>query len=137
MRFRLPHTTCLFLLGLALLPAAPSLAVDVAVSGIDDELLSNVQSTASMTRLKALEAPSRSYLARLVDQAGRDAKKALEPFGLYNARVQGDITETDDSPAVSFSITPGPQTMLDTVTVRFFRGSEAVAAPTWSCRWLW
>lgn len=125
----LRHLIPVYLLAIALLPVSRVLALEVTVAGIEGELLNNVRSTASMMRLKELDAPNRGYLARLVAKSSQDAMEALEPFGYYNASVKSKIAGSGKTSSVSFTIAPGPQTKLDAVTVRFFRGPDPVPNP--------
>ena len=78
------------LLALATLVALPAAAVqirEVRIAGVEDELADNVRGRISLAQHPPSETLTEARLEYLVEQAPEEARRALEPFGYYDAEV--------------------------------------------------
>ncbi len=112
--------------------AAQTLRVDI--SGIEGELLKNVELFLSISRaarqadkgiLSNLTQPDESSnpqldnrtIRRMHQQAGEEIRRALQPFGYYSPAIEADLEKTDGRWLASYAIEPGPPTRLRTVAI--------------------
>jgi translocation and assembly module TamA len=95
---------------LALLASLPATAVqlrEVRVSGVDDELEDNVRGRLSLSQHPPTETLTEARLAYLIDQAPAEVRRALEPFGYYDAEVTVRPRRTGAQVRVDVRVRPG------------------------------
>jgi translocation and assembly module TamA len=81
----------------------------VEVIGVTGDAQANIRASLSLTRLpKAARAElSEARLAYLLRRAPDEARRALEPYGYYDARVESDVQRSADGVVVVLTVTPG------------------------------
>jgi translocation and assembly module TamA len=111
------------------LPAqqAAEVRLAVEVTGIDGALKRNVESLARIvTAARATVRPGHVY--RLYEQAPAEIERALQPFGFYHPTIRSSL-DTESSPwKASFTVDPGPPTLITRLDVRVTGGAEADSA---------
>jgi translocation and assembly module TamA len=92
--------------------------LEIVVSGIDGDALKNVQSTLVLPAgLTEEETVDRLWLDRFAQQAGDTVRKALEPFGYYNAQTVVKVEANGERYRLLVFVTPGEPVRLTEVTV--------------------
>ncbi len=111
----------LLCLALWLAPAAPlhaADAVEIVVSGIEDDALTNVQESlvlpAGLVRDGKVD---RLWLERFAKQAAEKTRTALEPFGYYQAQVTVAVEPAGEGYRLLVKVAPGEPVRLTGVTV--------------------
>ncbi|MDD2272584.1 MAG: autotransporter assembly complex protein TamA [Desulfuromonadaceae bacterium] len=132
LKIRLSHTECgahqqksffllLVLLTLTLLLARPlyaAEAVEIVVSGIEGAALKNVQAALTLPSGVVREGVVQQlWLQRFAQQTDEIAKRALEPFGYYNATVTTTIEPAGAGYHLLVKVEPGQAALLTTVSV--------------------
>jgi len=90
--------------------------VSVSITGVEDELLSNVRGFLPLYRFNDKEAPSAGRLRFLHAQAEEKIQEALAPYGYYRAAVAPTLENLDGIWQATYAIEPGepiPLTMVD------------------------
>lgn len=96
------------LLACALLaaPVARAARVSVSVDGVDDALKQAVLAGVEVQQYAARDV-TEAQLRRLYESAPAQARRALEPYGYYNARVDGELRRTEGGWQVVLHVAPG------------------------------
>ena len=113
---RVGRLVCL-LLGLWV-ARAESLTLDVQVEGLEGRELSAVLSALDLEQEKATPDLLASRVRRLYERAADQVLAALEPFGLYRARVSGELQEGEETWVARFAIEPGEPVRIESLSVR-------------------
>lgn len=92
-RFCGQYFLALFLLSISYNLYADHLTVHISISGVEDELLKNVQAYLSIDMQKKHPRLSDGRVQRLHKQAPDEIKRALQPFGYYNVNVTPKLTQ--------------------------------------------
>lgn len=95
--------------------AAPDLEVEI--NGVKDERLENVRQLLSIEQQKAEENLTPARIRRLHQQAEAEIQQALEPFGYYRVRVNGELQETEKGWLARYRIEPGPQIKISRLQI--------------------
>ena len=128
----LPQTDSLFrystrvaLVLFVLLHAPAALAQDdakptvfVSITGVKDELLSNVQGFLPLYRFNEKESPSEGRVRFLHAQAEEKISQALAPFGYYKPTVTPTLELVDGVWQATYAIKRGERIPLSTVDVK-------------------
>ena len=110
---RLRRLITLFLL----LPLAAQAGVTLVVKGVDDPLKAAVRSGVELSQY-ATRPVSEAQIRRLYEQAPDQVQGALEPYGYYDASVQGSLTRTGtDDWRVVLTVVPGEPVRVTAVHV--------------------
>jgi translocation and assembly module TamA len=91
----------------AALPVAAVQLREVRVVGVDDELEANVRGRLSLSQHPATETLTEARLEYLVERAPEEARRALEPFGYYDAEVNVRPRRQGQSVRVEVRVAPG------------------------------
>ncbi len=105
--------------GVVSVPALPATEPEIEIEGIGGDPAQNVRGFLSL-RATPCDAPPWRLRARF-RKADQEIRKALEPFGYYRPKVQGEwFPATKDSACwhARFRIDPGPQVRLRHVDVQ-------------------
>src|SRR5690348_3654972 len=103
---------------LLLLPLAAQAGVRLAVKGVDDPLKSAVQAGLTLSQY-ANRPVSEAQIRRLYEDAPDEVRTALEPYGYYEAAVQGALTRTGaDDWQVTLTVRPGEPVRIGEVRVK-------------------
>ncbi len=99
--------------------AAGSGAVQVRISGVEGELRGNVEAALAVPEGMVKDGEmNRLWLRRFIDQAPRNVRKALEPFGHYHADVTVTPLRQDEGGAtIEVDIVPGPAVTIAGVSI--------------------
>ncbi len=91
--------------------------VSVSITGVEDELLSNVRGFLPLYRFDGKEAPSVGRLRYLHEQSEEAISQALAPFGYYRPTMTLSLEEIDDVWQAVYIIEPGDRIPLKTVDI--------------------
>ncbi|MBS0557398.1 MAG: outer membrane protein assembly factor [Proteobacteria bacterium] len=93
---------------MAVLAAAPALAgvLSVRIDGVDDPLKAAVVAAAEITQYQNKDITA-AQAQRLYTNAGEQIDKALEAFGYYNAKTDGELKETPQGWDAVIHVQPG------------------------------
>jgi translocation and assembly module TamA len=101
-----------------MLVAAPVWAdVDVSVSGLSGDELSNVEQRLSIKTLSDREDFDELLVQRLHQQAESDIRSALQPFGYYTPTINSTLTGGPKDWKAHYDIQLGPQTHLRNIDI--------------------
>lgn len=113
---------------LLLLPLAAHAGVRLTIKGIDDPLKSAVQGSLTLSQY-AKRPVSDAQIRRLYDDAPDEAREALEPYGYYEASVQGALTRTGaDDWQVTLTVKPGEPVRITEVHVKLDEAAQTIPA---------
>jgi len=102
-----------------------TVTVSVSISGVEDELLTNVQGFLPLYRFDGEEAPSPGRLRLLHGQADEAIDQALAPFGYYRPTVTSSLQVTDGVWQAAYSIEPGDRIPIETVDIEVTGEAES------------
>ncbi|MEI7036595.1 outer membrane protein assembly factor [Fulvimonas yonginensis] len=112
---------------LLLLPLAARAGVTLVVQGVDDPLKTAVRDGVELSQY-ATRPVSEAQIRRLYEAAPGQVRTALEPYGYYDAAVQGSLTRTGtDAWRVVLRVSPGEPVRISDVQVTL--DEEALAVP--------
>lgn len=128
---RHPHRRLILVrLGLAVsLLLSPLLAhagVQLAVDGVGDDLKAAVSAGVELSQYARRDV-SEAQVRRLYERAPAQVKTALEPYGYYDATVEGELVQTGKDWRVTLHVTPGEPVRVTAVDLRL--DPEAAAIP--------
>ncbi|MBL0225708.1 MAG: outer membrane protein assembly factor [Geobacteraceae bacterium] len=110
--------TCLLLWLTLALPLHAAEPLEVIVSGIEGAALKNVQESLGLPSGLVRDGQvDRLWLERFARQAGDSARTALEPFGLYQARVTTAVEKNGERYRLLVSVVPGEAARLTDISV--------------------
>ena len=95
-----------------------AVVLDVAVSGLDQEMSANVLARLGIYQQRENPKFSVGEMRRLHRKAGADIKAALEPLGYYGSEVESALVAVDGVWHASYIVTPGEPVLVHSVTVR-------------------
>lgn len=129
-----PFWFACLLLAMVLPAVADEQQIEVAISGVEGEVLENVRSflgilqlqprqgiLAGLTEIGRAEEPvkiTERLVRRLHKKAPAEIRQAMQPFGYYQAEIEDRLTETKQGWLAEYDIQPGPKTLLDLVEIR-------------------
>lgn len=122
LRLRLPRV--LACLALIVTSAAGAAELKVEVEGLPAEQTRNVLAYLSIDRERESPQLQEGRLRRLHEQAPAEIRRALTPFGLFRADVEGELTEVNGNWLARYRVEPGEVIPIGTVDVRV-EGEEA------------
>ena len=99
--------------------------VSVTITGVEDELLSNVRGFLPLFRFDDKEAPSVGRLRYLHGQSEEAILQALAPFGYYRPTVVLDLEEIDGVWQATYTIEPGDRIPIKSVDVKISGEAES------------
>jgi translocation and assembly module TamA len=112
---------------LLLLPLAAQAGVRLTVKGLDDPLKAAVQAGVEMSQY-ANRPVSEAQIRRLYDEAPDEVRKALEPYGYYDASVQGTLSQAGaDDWQVTLTVKPGEPVRITEVQVKLDEAALKIA----------
>ncbi len=114
--------TCL-LLGLAV-TTAEAFTLDVRVEGVEGRELAAVLAALDLEREKETPDLLASRVRRLYERGAEQVLGALEPFGLYRARVTGELREDGEAWVAHFVVDPGEPVRIEALSVRVTGAGE-------------
>jgi translocation and assembly module TamA len=113
---------------LLLLPLVAHAGVRLTVKGVDDPLKSAVQAGLALSQY-ANRSVSEAQIRRLYEDAPGEVREALEPYGYYEASVQGSLTRTGtDDWQVTLTVKPGEPVRITEVHVKLDEAALAIPA---------
>lgn len=126
-------TVCLFLLSVCSQALAQNeneatATVSVSISGVEDELLSNVQGFLPLFRFDGEEAPSVGRLRFLHAQSEETIPQSLAPFGYYRPIVESTLEQTDSVWQATYTIDPGEPIPVTSVNIKVTGEAESEPA---------
>ena len=107
----------LFTAGLAQSQTEAPATVFVSITGVEDELLTNVQGFLPLYRFNEKDAPTVGRLRHLHGQSSEAISQALAPFGYYRPTTTLSLEEIDGVWQASYEINPGDQITISMVDV--------------------
>ncbi|HEV2538972.1 MAG TPA: autotransporter assembly complex family protein [Frateuria sp.] len=113
---------------LLLAPLAARAGVTLVIQGVDDPLKAAVQGGVELTQY-AKRPVSEAQIRRLYEEAPDQVREALEPYGYYDAGVQGSLTRTGaEDWRVVLEVVPGEPVRIGAVDVKIDAEAMKVAA---------
>jgi translocation and assembly module TamA len=114
-----PRRFAITLLALLLAPlAAPALAaVRVEITGVSDDVASNILAYLSFERYKESDDLTPQMVERLQERSEREVRAAMKPFGFYAPAITSRVERDDDDYLVYIEVTPGEPVVIDKVEV--------------------
>ena len=138
MALNLPmHRLALALLvsAMFLLPRSAAAAVEITLNGISGPIQTSVRNSLSLERDKESPFLDRYLVRRLYRKGIDEIRKALRPFGYYQAKVEGDLTREDETWKVVYRIRPGPPVRVTKLEVAIVgQGGSDEALRRWRSR---
>lgn len=95
-----------------------ALTVSISITGVEDELLSNVQGFLPLYRFNGKEAPSVGRLRHLHGQSPEKIRQALAPFGYYRLTMSDSLEKVEGVWQATYAIEPGARIPIKTVDIR-------------------
>jgi translocation and assembly module TamA len=86
--------------------SASAAKVDIDIEGLKDELKDAAKANLSLQQYEDREATP-AQIRRLYKSAEQEIRKAIEPYGYYNPKVEGNLEETPQGFKAVFRVTPG------------------------------
>jgi len=80
----------------------------VVIEGVDSQQQQNIRTMLGLESLHKKEITHESRLRYLFSKADADIKKALQPFGYYQPKIESQLQTGDDQWVAKFIIDPGP-----------------------------
>ena len=101
-------------------PSRTRPSVEVVIQGVEDELLENVKAYLGLYKKRKDPRLTELWIKRLHKRATEDIQQALQPFGYYNAAVEGTLVKNPDGKwLATYKITPGPQVKISQVDLKW------------------
>src|SRR5690606_880157 len=125
-RLRRGFTACCLALVFASGAGAAPLR-EVVVRGVDGDAQANVEASLSLTRLPASARAglSEARLSYLLRRAPEEARRALEPYGFYDAKIESDVQRGAQGVSVVLTIQPGEPVLVAAADVALDGAAEA------------
>ena len=111
------HALMPIALAVLLAPALARAGVTLKVEGVDDELRQAVSAAVRLSQYAKREV-SAAQVRRLYAMAPGEARKALQPYGYYDAKVDAHLQQHGSDWAVTLKITPGAPVIVRSVDIR-------------------
>jgi translocation and assembly module TamA len=99
---RLARLACLLLLT----AAADAAQVEITIDGLNDELQEAAKANLSLQQYAGREATP-AQIRRLYNTGREEIRKAIEPYGFYNSKVDAKLEEAPKGFHAVFHVTPG------------------------------
>ena len=122
---RLRRRLSTLLLPLLLLASQAHAGVQLAVDGVEDPLRSAVVAGVELSQY-ANRGVSDAQIRRLVERAPDQARKALEPYGYYDAAVTGDLQQIGKNWRVTLHVKPGEPVRITAVELQLDRDAAGL-----------
>ena len=108
-----------WLLAIALSMARPCGAVELSIQiqGIEGELAEAARANLELQQFTDRDTTP-TQIRRLFARGDEQIREALEPFGYYNATVNGNLELTDTGYRATFRVEPGPRVVVTKSDVR-------------------
>lgn len=115
----------LTLLPLLLAPWLAHAGVQLVVEGVDDPLKLAVTSGVDVSQYANRDV-TEAQVKRLYNQALDQAKSSLEPYGYYEAQVQGQLDPVGNDWRVTLHVTPGPPVTVTAVDLKLDKDAASI-----------
>ncbi len=133
---KLLRVTLLLTAGLLALPAWGD-TLEFTVKGVEEPLLSNVESRITPFRVAGNNRLSRRRLAEHQEDAERRATSALRPFGYYHAQVDSELVANGDADwKIILRIEKGPPVLISSLSLEITGpGQNDPGLQSWLSDW--
>ncbi|MEO7773342.1 MAG: autotransporter assembly complex family protein [Steroidobacteraceae bacterium] len=111
---RFPTFFFALLLPLATLAATPRVSIEI--EGLSGEQADAARDNMELQQFLEREV-SATQLGRLVERGREQIRKALEPYGYYDAQVESDLAQADGQYRAIYKVTPGERVMIRAASV--------------------
>lgn len=98
-------------------PAPTRVDLEVDISGLDGDLLANVEALAGIVRASRAGPVRPGHVYRLYEKTAEQIELALQPFGFYHPTIQSDLQSESLPWRASFAVDRGPPTLVDRLSV--------------------
>lgn len=134
---RPPGVVCALLLALLACAGAEADELEYRITGVSDEILTNVQNHVEQFGLIGSRQVARGRLEGAVERATERAREALKPFGYYHPNIATDLVETGQGRwRLDLRIEPGQPVRVGAATVEVRGpGSEIGDLVRWRAEW--
>src|SRR5947207_2479424 len=96
----------------------PAAGVRVDVGGVSGQLRANVIASLSIYQERDREDLTPARVRRLHEQASREIRAALQPFGYYRPTIHGRLEQESDGWAARYDIDPADPVPVDAVDLK-------------------
>ena len=100
-------------------PILAATPLTVEVSGLEEELQTNVLNFLNIEKNKNNEKLTARWIQHLHEQAPQEIREALYPFGYYHAKIQSELTETDGKWTAAYVVDAGEATFITKHTIQW------------------
>jgi translocation and assembly module TamA len=97
---------------------AQEVRVWVELSDIDKELKTNVEALTAIVAASKSGGRTEGHVESMHERAPEQIAQALEPFGYYRVRVEGELDTSGSTWVARYSIDPGPPMQIGNVDLR-------------------
>lgn len=103
-----------------LCPSSGQAAVQVEITGVDDEIEQNVRATLGLVRFGSREDLSEGAVRRLFRRADSQVRQAMRPYGYYDPQIERELERANGGWVARLRIDPGKAVQIAAVDVRIF-----------------
>jgi translocation and assembly module TamA len=93
--------------------------VDVTITGVKGAQLENVRAHISLLQRQDEEELSDRWVRLLHEDAAREIRRALEPFGYYNVEVRSELEQEDGRWLASYTIERGEPVRISSLDLKY------------------
>ncbi len=93
--------------------------VDVTITGVKGAQLENVRAHISLLQRQDEEELSDRWVRLLHEDAAREIRRALEPFGYYNVQVSSELKQEDGRWLASYTIERGEPVRISSLDLKY------------------
>lgn len=111
------HMPALLLAGI--LSAISAAAGEVRIEGLEGDMLNNAKRHVVLYQRMDDEKLSVRWRKTLYEDAPEQIRASLQPFGYYNAKVEGTLTENADKWTAVYRVDPGRPVKVSAVDIRW------------------
>lgn len=96
---------------------ASATTLQMQISGLSGSILKNVQERLLLSQTAYSETLTPEVVQTFYKNAPDNIRKAIEPFGFFNADIQANLTQSGDNWQASFTIHPGTPVRITAVHI--------------------
>ncbi len=93
--------------------------LEVEIRGLEGALLANAKAYLGLLQKKHDPHLTEQWIKHLHENAAEEIQQALQPFGYYNARVDGSLEEKEGKWIAVYTVTPGPQVVVSGIDLKW------------------
>ncbi len=107
----------MFLMAVLLVQTVRAVPLTVKIEGLEQKLRDHVTTYLDIYQEQANDKLTVARLQRLHDEAPQQIKTALEVYGYYQAKVQADLHQEDETWIATYTVDPGEQIRIAQIDI--------------------